>query len=126
MFIHPSSILFGKNTTGFEIDEDLELQITQEDGSVDIDKARQMIPLNKPILVSKHTFIAYRSSHFSNKLYVNGVTPSNTLATLLFGGSFEYDLHPTNGTPSNGIILDKWLPVRTWCKNGVLLSLIHI
>lgn len=125
VFIHPSSILFGKNTTGFEIDEDLELQITQEDGSVDIDKARQMIPLNKPILVSKHTFIAYRSSHFSNKLYVNGVTPSNTLATLLFGGSFEYDLHPTNGTPSNGIILDKWLPVRTWCKNGVLIKQIR-
>ena len=122
VFIHPSSILFGKNTTGFEIDEELESQITREDGSIDIAKARQMIPLNKPLPASKHTFIAYRSSHFSNKLYVNGITPSNTLATLLFGGNFEYDLHPTSGTPSNGIILDKWLPVRTWCKNGVLIK----
>ncbi|CAK9684349.1 unnamed protein product [Candida parapsilosis] len=122
VFIHPSSVLFGKNTTGFEIDEELESHITREDGSIDIDKARQMIPLNKPLPASKHTFIAYRSSHLSNKLYVNGITPSNTLATLLFGGSFEYDLHPTSGTPSNGIILDTWLPVRTWCKNGVLIK----
>ncbi|KAI5968134.1 ucp12 [Candida margitis] len=122
VFIHPSSILFGKNTTGFEIDEELESQITREDGSVDIDKARQMVPLNKPLPASKHTFIAYRSSHFSSKLYVNGVTPSSTLATLLFGGSYEYYLHQTSGNPSNGIILDKWLPVRTWCKNGVLIK----
>ncbi|KAI5961502.1 ucp12 [Candida theae] len=122
VFIHPSSIMFGKNSTGFEIDDELESQFTREDGSIDLDKARQVIPLNKPLPSSKHTFIAYRSSHFSNKLYINGITPSNTLTTLLFGGSFDYDLHPTSGSPSNGIILDKWLPVRTWCKNGVLIK----
>lgn len=39
---------------------------------------------------------------------------------MLFGGAIKYDLQ--DATHSPGIVVDNWLPVRTWCKNGVLLK----
>lgn len=39
---------------------------------------------------------------------------------LLFGGDFNYDLNLSNKI--SGIVVDNWMPIRTWCKNGVLLK----
>ena len=60
-------------------------------------------------------------SNFGLKV-MGSLTPTSTFATLLFGGDFSYDLNITLGQTSPGIVIDNWLPIRTWCKNGVLIK----
>ncbi|KAI5952907.1 ucp12 [Candida jiufengensis] len=121
VFIHPSSVFFDTSNKTFEFDEST---IIDQDGNVVFDKARSLTTTANKTMdsPSKFPFITYRSSHLSYKLYIRNITPLSTLSTLLFGGKFEYDLSSTNGVPSKGIILDNWLPIRTWCKNGVLVK----
>lgn len=73
------------------------------------------------------SFIVFNDSQETNKLYVHGITPTNIISILLFGGNISYDLG--NGTLSNssrGIVMDNWLPIRTWCKNAVLIGKLRI
>ncbi|KAI5961590.1 ucp12 [Candida pseudojiufengensis] len=120
VFIHPSSIFFDTSNKNFEIDE---TTLVDEFGNLDFEKAKSITTnssnQSNPL---KFPFISFRSSHFSSKLYIRDITPLNILSTLLFGGKFDYDLSSSNGIPSKGIILDQWLPIRTWCKNGVLIK----
>lgn len=44
----------------------------------------------------------------------------STLVLLLFGGVLRYDIDSESLSP--GIIMDDWIPIRTWCKNGILLN----
>ncbi|KAK6891248.1 putative ATP-dependent RNA helicase [Candida tropicalis] len=108
--------------------------LDNEDGTIDVEKARQLIDFKTPQLpkssssssssaLSKDSFIAFRSSHLTTKLYIRDITPTNPLSVLLFGGDFSYDLSGVNsGQLSHGIVIDNWLPIRTWCKNGVLIK----
>jgi len=56
------------------------------------------------------------------------ITPTSTIAALLFGGDIAYDMtsQVTSGKSSPGIVLDNWMPIRTWCKNGVLIKRLRI
>lgn len=128
-FIHPSSILFATQEQESSLTREILEKVTNEDGDIDYEKARKLYDLNpqapkaaNPAL--KSSFIVYRSSHLTNKLYVRDVTPTSTLATLLFGGEFSYNLinYIERGQSSPGIVLDNWMPIRTWCKNGVLIK----
>ncbi|KAH3685896.1 hypothetical protein WICPIJ_003122, partial [Wickerhamomyces pijperi] len=66
-------------------------------------------------------FLVYNSSSMTNKLYIRDLTPTSILSTLLFGGSLNYELnHKTRTSP--GIVLDDWLPIKTWSKNAVLIK----
>lgn len=107
-FLHPSSVFF----KGEKLDAS-ELQLLQdlEEKSVDF-KAK--LPL------ASIPFLAYTSSNVTSKLFISNLSPVSTLALLLFGGVLRYDI--TNDTVSPGLVMDDWLLIRTWCKNGVLLN----
>lgn len=135
VFIHPSSVLFNDKNSDFTVlDDEVLAKISNEDGTIDVEKARQLIDFKTPQLpkssssssssaLSKDSFIAFRSSHLTTKLYIRDITPTNPLSVLLFGGDFSYDLSGVNsGQLSHGIVIDNWLPIRTWCKNGVLIK----
>ncbi|KAL6453004.1 hypothetical protein SBY92_000349 [Candida maltosa Xu316] len=122
VFIHPSSVLFNDKNSEFTVDDDFIAKVSNEDGSIDYEKARSAPKSNSPPQLMKDSFVAYRSSHLTTKLYVRDMTPTNTLSVLLFGGDFSYDLNLQQGQTSPGIVIDNWLPVRTWCKNGVLIK----
>lgn len=72
-------------------------------------------------------FVVYNDSQETSKLYVYGITPTSVTSILLFGGRISYDL---TGIPNNircrGIIMDSWLPIRTWCKNAVLIGKLRL
>lgn len=83
----------------------------------------------------KTDFVAYAASHHSTKLYLTGITPVSVLAVLLFGGKISYDLSLILSSSSSGggstfkspgLVLDGWLPIRTWCKNGVLIKVLRL
>lgn len=132
VFIHPLSVLFNDNNSDFTLDEnykDFLSKVSTDDGSIDYEKAREQYmqlaaqtPKSNVPMLLKDAFVAYRSSHHTTKLYVRDLTPTSTFATLLFGGDFSYDLNITLGQTSPGIVIDNWLPIRTWCKNGVLIK----
>lgn len=109
-FLHPSSIFFS----------------TKNDDVSELAGLHEMLSSEKPEKggsgqnVLKAPFAVFNSSHSTNKLYLRDITPTSTLALLLFGGAIKYDLQGTEHSP--GIVVDNWLPVRTWCKNGVLLK----
>lgn len=67
-------------------------------------------------------FVSYSSSQETSKLFLRDITPTSTLSVLLFGGAISYDI----SSNSRGIIMDDWLPVRTWCKNAVLLTKLRL
>lgn len=126
-FIHPSSMLFSNSDSGVSLPnlEDLKM----EDGSIDLQKAREQFDLTPSSKFNAHAmhkspFVVYTSSNETTKLYLREITPTSTLAVLFFGGEILYDMstHVTSGMRSPGIVLDRWMPVRTWCKNGVLLK----
>jgi HrpA-like RNA helicase len=72
-------------------------------------------------------FIVFNNAQETSKLYVHGITPTSTLAILLFGGNITYDLSSTtNSSRSRGIVMDNWLPIRTWCKNAVLIGKLRL
>ncbi|CUM65154.1 uncharacterized protein PRCAT00002781001 [Priceomyces carsonii] len=129
-FIHPSSVLFS-STSNQNTVPDIEKYL-REDGSFDSETAKEIYNTPPLVLSSgsliKSSFIVYGSSHHSSKLFLRDVTPTSTLVTLLFGGEIVYDLtsNLTTGNKSPGIVLDKWLPIRTWCKNGVLIKRLRI
>lgn len=76
---------------------------------------------------SNPSFIVFNNSQETSKLYVHGVTPSTTTSVLLFGGSIAYDLSNVfNSVRSRGIVMDNWLPIRTWCKNAVLIGKLRL
>lgn len=73
------------------------------------------------------SFIVYNDSQETSKLYAHGITPSSKISVLLFGGSISYDLTSfSSSVKSKGIILDNWLPIRTWCKNAVLVGKLRL
>lgn len=63
------------------------------------------------------SFVSFGSAQETAKLYLRDVTPNSILSVLLFGGAISYDI----SSKSRGVIMDDWLPIRTWCKNAVLL-----
>lgn len=76
---------------------------------------------------SNPSFIVFNDSQETSKLYLHGITPSTIISVLLFGGSISYDLSSfTKGMRSRGIVLDSWLPIRTWCKNAVLIGKLRL
>ncbi|SGZ49548.1 CIC11C00000004207 [Sungouiella intermedia] len=129
-FIHPSSMLFSTNSGAVNI-PDLE-DLTLEDGSVDLQKARENFDLSPSVnfnsnAMHKAPFVVYTSSNQTSKLFLRDITPTSTLAALLFGGDILYDLGSiTTGKKCPGIVLDQWMPIRTWCKNGVLLKRLRV
>lgn len=129
-FIHPSSMLFSTNSGAVNI-PDLE-DLTLEDGSVDLQKARENFDLSPSAnfnsnAMHKAPFVVYTSSNQTSKLFLRDITPTSTLAALLFGGDILYDLGSiTTGKKCPGIVLDQWMPIRTWCKNGVLLKRLRV
>lgn len=121
VFIHPSSVLFGSNDIPLGIDME---QIVNENGEIDMVKARELFDLTPKSATSssnlfKNSFMLFRSSHHTTKLYLRDLTPTLTFGALMFGGSIDYEV---SGVMSPGIVLDLWLPIRTWCKNAVLIK----
>ncbi|QPG76270.1 hypothetical protein FOA43_003656 [Brettanomyces nanus] len=120
-FLHPSSTFF--SFSGFSE------EVSQNDIKMDSDGNYVYAPTipnaggssvsSSPLSAS---FIAYDSSQTTTKLYLHGATPTSVLALLLFDGDISYDLSSTSsGRPSPGIVMDSWLPIRTWCKNAVMI-----
>lgn len=129
-FIHPSSVLF--SIPELELLQSIATEeFTNEDGSIDFAKAQLAYKIDFTPSVSstsansmvKAPFMIYNSSHHTSKLFLRDVTPTSTLAVLLFGGPIGYDLASgSKGKTSPGIVLDCVWPIRTWCKNGVLIK----
>ena len=120
-------MLFSSSETGVALPslEDL----TLEDGTIDMKKAREQYDMTPQTsfnsqAMHKSPFVVYTSSNHTTKLYLREITPTSTLAALLFGGEISYDMstHVASGKRCPGIVLDRWMPVRTWCKNGVLVK----
>ncbi|ODV59888.1 RNA helicase [Ascoidea rubescens DSM 1968] len=107
-FLHPSSILF--NT------------FNENDGGKEVSKR------------TKLSFLIYGASQqttkeSNNKLYLRDITPVTPLCVLLFGGKINYDLASLSSGFNKslpGIVIDNWVPIRTWCKNGVLIKNIRV
>jgi ATP-dependent RNA helicase DHX57 len=51
-----------------------------------------------------------------SKPYARGVTPTNVLSVLLFGGPLSVD------TLGRGVTIDGWIKVRGWARIGVLIA----
>lgn len=126
-FIHPSSILFSAPEPGIDASslEDLRL----EDGLLDVQKVRENFDLVPSAKINsnamhKAPFVVYSSANFTSKLFLRDITPTSTLSALLLGGKILYDIagSVSTGRRCPGIVLDLWMPIRTWCKNGVLLK----
>lgn len=111
-FIHPSSILFHSNSVDLEEIKSLE----------EMTDVNEKYTNKNPML--KFPFVLYNSSHFTSKLFLREITPTTTLSLLLFGGPITYDMNGDNHSP--GIVVDDWLPVRTWCKNAVLIKQLRL
>ncbi|KAH3672046.1 hypothetical protein WICMUC_004473 [Wickerhamomyces mucosus] len=145
-FIHPSSVLFETSNKELDVSQLKELQeleklkddvIKREDGLLDFEdlqKLKQRQENWKPQLKSASSsastlknqqFLVYNSSSMTNKLYIRDLTPTSVLSALLFGGPLRYDLNNKNKS-SPGIVLDDWLPIRTWCKTAVLIKELRV
>ncbi|CCH62145.1 hypothetical protein TBLA_0G02030 [Henningerozyma blattae CBS 6284] len=107
-FIHPSSITFSSKNIAPE-----EVQLLLDNQQPILKKSTDMVAL-------KYPFMIYNSAHTTSKLFLSNITPVNTLSVLLFGGPLHYEISEKIHSP--GIILDNWLPIRTWCKNGLLIK----
>lgn len=127
-FIHPSSLLFSDGIVANDESVSLD-EFKNEDGSINFEKARAnykpdltpQVPKSSNSL--KNSFVVFTSSSFTSKLYLRDITPSSTMATILFGGAITYDV---SNNINNGIVIDNWMPIRTWCKNGVLIKRLGI
>lgn len=131
-FIHPSSVLFdtsNKELSQVQLKELEELKSEREDGLIEFEKLQQIkvdltprVPSSKS-RVLRQSFVVYNASSVTSKLLLRDITPTTTLSTLLFGGPFSYDLSSVSaGKQSPGIVLDSWLPIKTWSKNAVLVK----
>lgn len=103
VFTHPSSSTFKSDASAINVDQT---------GKPDLTPTVQA-------LSAKHPFVAYGNLHETTKLYINEITPTSAISVILFGGEIDYDLG--NGV-SPGITIDKWITIRTWCKNAVLIK----
>lgn len=100
-----------------------------EDGSIDMQRAREQFDMTPAAALSskglhKSPFVVYNSSSFTSKHFLREITPTSTITALLFGGDISYDLSVLASAARKcpGIVLDRWQPIRTWCKNGVLIK----
>lgn len=131
VFIHPSSLFLSSSessTTNVSLEK-----LTLGDGSIDVQKAKEQIELTPPAKINSNTmnrapFAVYLSANHTSKLYIRDITPTSTLSVLLFGGKISYDIAGciSTGNKCPGIVLDLWMPIRTWCKNGVLIKRLRI
>lgn len=141
VFVHPSSILFDTSAKEInpnqlreiaEFEKLKEENMLREDGLLDFSdlvKLKGHIDWTPEVQKSKYSssflknqqFLVYNSSSMTNKLYIRDLTPTSMLSTLLFGGTLNYELNYKNRT-SPGIVLDDWLPIKTWSKNAVLIK----
>lgn len=106
-FIHPSSVMFSNNN------------VPQEEmrALLDLDSEHRASP---KLGLLKYPFVIYNTAVLTSKLYLRDITAVNLLSVLMFGGPLTYEIG--NNIHSPGIILDDWLPIRTWCKNGLLIK----
>ncbi len=131
-FIHPSSVMFDTNSNSSTPQSGIlqDLKSDREDGLIEFEKIQQLRPKdftptlrNAKSKALKSSFIVYNSSTVTSKLFLRDITPTSTLSTLLFGGPLSYDLSSiSSGRQSPGIVLDNWLPIKTWSKNAVLIK----
>ncbi|ANZ76032.1 BA75_02560T0 [Komagataella pastoris] len=123
-FIHPGSSLFA---TSDAVSSVAELQLFDKN---DIDSSK--IGSAKMPSQLHSDFAVYRSSQVSardqnTKIYLRDITPTSSLSVTLFGGKITYNLNTIlAGRKSPGIIIDSWIPIVTWSKNGVLLHRLRI
>lgn len=123
-FLHPSSTFFSftGNSEGEISASDIKMDA---DGNYIYSPSAGTSKSSSKRLSS--SFISYTSSQMTTKLYLHDVTPTSIIALLLFGGQISYDLSSVNtGRPSPGIVMDGWLPIRTWCKNAVMMTKLRI
>lgn len=129
-FIHPSSLLFSSVDSGLMPNME---SLILEDGSIDTDKARAQFDLTPSAklqsnAIHKAPFVVYTSANYTSKLFLRDITPTSTLSALLLGGKILYDIAGSlsTGKKCPGIVLDLWMPIRTWCKNGVLIKRLRL
>lgn len=108
-FIHPSSTLHEKRNAPTEIDP--------ETGRANKKSYKPNFVLYSSS--SESVFKDFKGKDYA-KLFLREIEPTSTVSVLLFGGDFNYDLNLSNKI--SGIVVDNWMPIRTWCKNGVLLK----
>lgn len=107
-FLHPSSVLFKGNN------------LSAEETRALVEDEQPMLRQSNTNPLLRNPFIAFNSAHVTSKLYLREVTPISALSLLLVGGPLSYDVNEKEH--SYGIIVDNWLPIRTWCKNAVLIK----
>lgn len=107
-FLHPSSILFEGSKANLE-----EARALTED-------EQPTLKQGKANAIVQNPFLAFNSAHVTSKLYLRDVTPTSTVSLLLMGGPLSYEINEREHSP--GIVVDSWLPIRTWCKNAVLIK----
>ncbi|KAK6462404.1 P-loop containing nucleoside triphosphate hydrolase protein [Scheffersomyces coipomensis] len=127
--IFSNSVVYDNYAPDNELVQGLLDEVIDEDGNIDSNKYREMIDLTPKASKSsnqllKSPFIVYGKSQKTFAMFIGDITPTSTLATLLFGGEIDYNLsyHIEKGQTSPGIVVDNWLAIRTWCKNGVLIK----
>lgn len=106
-FMHPSSALFQTNNTNAAE----QLTLAEFDSTTLSNKTRAIL---------KFPFTVFTGSQMTSKLFIKDLTPTTAVALLLFGGPLTYELGNEVSCP--GIVVDNWLPIRTWCKNGVYIK----
>ncbi|KAK6459702.1 P-loop containing nucleoside triphosphate hydrolase protein [Scheffersomyces xylosifermentans] len=125
--VHNSSVIFDDNSVDSSISEKILEEATDEDGNLDVVRARELFDLTPQVpktgnALLKSPFVVYGKSHSTFAFFLTDITPTSTIATLLFGGKIAYNLSQQIEKGHTGIVLDNWLPIRTWCKNGVLIK----
>lgn len=124
-FLHPSSSFFQLQTLSANSES-----VHFEDGPTKTENlSSNALPMATTFNnFSRQPFIAYTSSFLTSKLYIKEATPVGALAVLLLGGGIQYDIgdFANSGRKCPGITLDDWIPIRTWCKNGVLIKKLRL
>lgn len=108
-FVHPSSLIFSASNSA---PKDIQSTDSVEDLS-SIKKSQSTNSLKAP-------FVVFTGTQHTGKLYIKGLTPTSTIAVLLFGGSLSYNLSTSLNSPH--VVVDNWSPLRIWCKNGILIK----
>lgn len=129
-FIHPSSILFDTSNQQLDVKTIEEIETSRNDGLQDFNPTRSVDEIKPSLRQAKNkalksTFITYNSSTVTSKLYLRDITPTSTLSVLLFGGPIYYDTNLSQ-KQSQGIVLDNWLPIKSWCRNAVLIKELRV